>query len=80
MKLHLPSVMLLYIVAAVLWPAQETEGVSVPKCYLYQLPGCTKDFNPVCGTDGRTYSNECVLCATNRDNGLKVHIKWKGEC
>ncbi|XP_063781418.1 serine protease inhibitor Kazal-type 2 [Pseudophryne corroboree] len=80
MKLPLPSVMLLCIVTAALWPTQLIHGATLPKCYLYQLPGCPRDLNPVCGTDGKTYANECMLCASNRDNGLKVHIKWKGEC
>uniref|UniRef100_A0A452HRJ9 Kazal-like domain-containing protein n=1 Tax=Gopherus agassizii TaxID=38772 RepID=A0A452HRJ9_9SAUR len=40
-----------------------------PKCYLYGLLGCPKNFNPVCGTDGHTYPNECALCLSNRVPG-----------
>ncbi|XP_073507817.1 serine protease inhibitor Kazal-type 2 [Phyllobates terribilis] len=81
MKTLIFSTLLFYILTPALWPVPEAEGARVPKCYLYeQMPGCTRDFNPVCGTDGNTYSNECVLCSSNRNNGLKVQVKSKGEC
>ncbi|KAG6922971.1 hypothetical protein G0U57_000323 [Chelydra serpentina] len=60
-------------------PARAAADIS-PKCYLYGLPGCPKNFNPVCGTDGRTYPNECALCLSNRENRRDVKIRWKGYC
>ena len=37
-------------------------------------------FDPVCGTDGKTYPNKCVLdIATCKSNG-KIQFKHKGVC
>ncbi|XP_036750440.2 serine protease inhibitor Kazal-type 5 isoform X2 [Manis pentadactyla] len=41
---------------------------------------CTLDNTAVCGTDGKTYSNKCVLCAENAKTRSQVGIRSEGEC
>ncbi|XP_044931261.1 serine protease inhibitor Kazal-type 5 isoform X2 [Mustela putorius furo] len=41
---------------------------------------CTFDNAAVCGTDGKTYSNKCALCAENAKTRSQVGIKSEGEC
>nr|XP_060615832.1 uncharacterized protein LOC132765571 [Anolis sagrei ordinatus] len=40
---------------------------------------CTLQSDPVCGTDGKTYGNECSLCAEIL-GGTKIDLAHKGEC
>uniref|UniRef100_A0A8I5NJW8 Kazal-like domain-containing protein n=2 Tax=Papio anubis TaxID=9555 RepID=A0A8I5NJW8_PAPAN len=51
-----------------------------PFCARYQLPGCPRDFNPVCGTDMITYPNECTLCMKIRESGQNIKIFRRGPC
>ncbi|KAL4631530.1 serine protease inhibitor Kazal-type 1-like [Arapaima gigas] len=47
-------------------------------CSNFNLIACVKIFNPVCGTDGKTYSNECTFCVENMSND--VLIAYDGTC
>ncbi|XP_009979919.1 PREDICTED: ovomucoid-like [Tauraco erythrolophus] len=41
---------------------------------------CDNTLSPVCGTDGVTYSNECLLCAYSLEYGTNVSKDHDGKC
>ncbi|KAK0062069.1 hepatopancreas kazal-type proteinase inhibitor [Biomphalaria pfeifferi] len=43
---------------------------------------CSSGYEPVCGTNGRTYSNTCRLDLRNcrREDSPKVTVAYYGEC
>ena len=49
-------------------------------CTEYTGKGCKEIYAPVCGIDGKTYSNNCELCLKNGGPNANVCAKHKGKC
>ncbi|KAF4105250.1 hypothetical protein G5714_014581 [Onychostoma macrolepis] len=56
-----------------------SDGASVPDCK-YSQNICPMNFSPLCGTNGITYGNECMLCAAIKASNTKILIRNQGQC
>ena len=41
---------------------------------------CTMQYDPVCGSDGKTYGNECQLTSQSCQAKSSVRVAHKGAC
>ncbi|XP_053149600.1 ovomucoid-like isoform X9 [Hemicordylus capensis] len=48
-------------------------------CSIFNSNNCPRLYQPVCGSDGKTYDNLCVFCNTILSNGSLV-LRYLGEC
>ena len=49
-------------------------------CKCIERKDCAKEKDRVCGTDGNTYLNECILKAESCKNNATVGVKHAGPC
>ncbi|XP_071463246.1 serine protease inhibitor Kazal-type 6-like [Marmota flaviventris] len=41
---------------------------------------CQSIYKPVCGSDGKTYGNQCVFDQAKRSSNGKLNLKHEGKC
>ncbi|XP_041042813.1 trypsin inhibitor ClTI-1-like isoform X1 [Carcharodon carcharias] len=51
-----------------------------PNCAQYSKLACSRERDPVCGTNGITFPNECMLCLHNWEYNKDVKIEKNGNC
>ncbi|XP_035294624.1 serine protease inhibitor Kazal-type 10-like [Cricetulus griseus] len=51
----------------------------IKPCSAYNPLGyCTREYEPVCGTDGITYTNKCIFCLAHKSSRASINLKHYG--
>uniref|UniRef100_A0A3B3XQA6 Kazal-like domain-containing protein n=1 Tax=Poecilia mexicana TaxID=48701 RepID=A0A3B3XQA6_9TELE len=54
--------------------------VRQPACPDGNIGRCTKILDPVCGSNGVTYDNECLLCSEMHETKRRIYVVKEGHC
>ncbi|XP_012629650.1 double-headed protease inhibitor, submandibular gland-like [Microcebus murinus] len=74
----------IFALAATAWAASPAAKGTEVDCSQYNGKGtkiaCPRNLSPICGTDQKTYSNECMLCMQNQEKNLQLRKLHDGNC
>ncbi|CAN2390599.1 Kazal type 4 [Pristimantis euphronides] len=51
-----------------------------PNCDVGASSRCPRIYDPVCGSDQKTYDNECLLCVQKMTKNIHIKITKTGRC
>ncbi|KAM6939532.1 serine peptidase inhibitor, Kazal type 4 [Xenentodon cancila] len=58
----------------------ESGSMRKPSCSNMEIVACPLNYSPVCGSDGNTYANECVLCVERQTSKMDILIVKEESC
>jgi len=73
---------LIFISLALIISIASAALIRKPNCdHESEGSGCPKIYRPVCGTDFRTYSSECMFCQyIQKSKHFELKVLHEGEC
>ncbi|XP_054424192.1 double-headed protease inhibitor, submandibular gland-like [Pteronotus mesoamericanus] len=78
------TVFAILALAATTWADSPTARGTQVDCSKYMGKGtkipCSRIFKPICGSDEKVYSNECMFCMVQQERGLELRKLHDGRC